>query len=74
MRISTDNSAAVIIDFQERIFPAIALNEELKVRVPKLIEGLKLLKVPILVTEQYVKGLGPTIPEISCLLDGVERI
>jgi len=74
MRIAKENSVALIIDFQERLFPAIHEHEKLAANVPLLIEGLKILSIPMIVTEQYVKGLGPTIPAIAHGLDGVERI
>jgi len=74
MRIVKDNSVALIIDFQERLFPAIHEHEKLVRNVPLLIEGLKILSIPLIVTEQYVKGLGPTIPAIANCLTGVERI
>lgn len=74
MRILKDKTIAVVIDFQERIFPAIHEHEKLTKNVPLLIDGLKALEIPLLVTEQYVKGLGPTIPEIATTLDGIDRI
>jgi nicotinamidase-related amidase len=74
MRILHDNVIGLVIDFQERIFPAIWEHEKLTRNVPLLIEGLKALGVPFMVTEQYVKGLGPTIPAIADTLKGIERI
>ncbi|MFZ4520338.1 MAG: hydrolase [Bacteroidales bacterium] len=74
MRILREKTVLVVIDFQERIFPAINGHEQLSKNVPLLIEGLKALEVPIIVTEQYVKGLGPTVPEIAKKLEGIERI
>jgi hypothetical protein len=74
MRILRDNVIGLVIDFQERIFPAIWEHEKLTKNVPLLIEGLKALDIPLLVTEQYVKGLGPTIPSIAATILGVERI
>jgi nicotinamidase-related amidase len=74
MRILKEKAVAVIIDFQERIFPAIHEHEKLSKNVPLLIEGLKALDMHIIVTEQYVKGLGPTVPEIAEKLQGIERI
>ena len=74
MRILKDKTIAFVIDFQERIFPAIHEHEKLTKNVPLLIDGLKALEIPLLVTEQYVKGLGPTIPEIATTLDGIDRI
>ncbi|MEI6682061.1 MAG: hydrolase [Bacteroidota bacterium] len=74
MRILKDKTALLVIDFQEKIFPAIAENETLLRNVPILIEGAKALGLPIFVTEQYVKGLGPTIPGFKALLAGIEPI
>ena len=63
-----------MIDVQERIFPAIAEPDMLRRNIPLLIEGMKLLEIPVIVTEQYVKGLGPTIQEIATRITEVERI
>ena len=74
MRILNDKAVLVLIDFQERIFPAIHEHEKLAHVVPLLIEGLKVLGIPVIVTEQYVKGLGPTIREIAEKTGGIGRI
>jgi len=65
MRILKERCAALIIDVQERIFPVIHENEKLSNNIAILIQGLKILGVPIFVTEQYVKGLGPTIEPVA---------
>ena len=74
MRISVDNTAGIIIDIQERLFPHIFRREELERNVGILIQGLNLLKVPLLVTEQYRKGLGSTIPSVMENLTNFEPI
>ncbi|MCX6278771.1 MAG: hydrolase [Bacteroidetes bacterium] len=74
MRINPNNVACLVIDFQERIFPAIHEHEKLSRTVPILLEGLKTLEIPIFVTEQYVKGLGQTVPEIARSIEGINRI
>jgi len=74
MRILKERSALLVIDVQDRIFPAIWENERLKKNIPVLIEGFRVLGIPVFVTEQYVKGLGTTIPEILAHLEGIERI
>jgi nicotinamidase-related amidase len=74
MRILKDRSALLVIDIQERVLPVIWEHEKLVKNVIMLIEGMKVLGIPIFVTEQYVKGLGPTIPEIAASLEGIERI
>lgn len=65
MRILKDQAIAVIIDIQEKLLPHMASNEQLMRNLTKLIDGLKLLNVPIVVTQQYTKGLGPTVTPIQ---------
>jgi nicotinamidase-related amidase len=64
MRILLEESAAVLIDIQDRLFPHMHENELLLTNCLKLIDGLKILEVPIIVTQQYSAGLGPTVSQI----------
>ena len=61
MRIKKEDSIGLIIDVQQKLFPLIYENEKLSINICKLINGLKALGIPLLVTEQYSKGLGNTI-------------
>lgn len=74
MRILKDRTVALIIDIQERLYPFIFENERLIKNVVKLIEGLKIIGIPIFVTEQYVKGLGSTIETVANVLGSQSRI
>jgi len=74
MRILKEQTAGLIIDIQERLFPHIYKNEKIAENTRILIEGLKALDIPLLVTQQYTKGLGDTIPEIVEVLPGRSRI
>jgi nicotinamidase-related amidase len=74
MRITKENTSTVIIDIQERLFPHMYNREELEHNVQILMKGLKLLNIPILITEQYSKGLGKTIPTISENKGNIEPI
>jgi nicotinamidase-related amidase len=65
MRILKEHTAVLIIDLQERLLPHMDLQEQLLERCRVLIEGLKILDIPMLVTQQYSKGLGATVPGIS---------
>lgn len=64
MRIEREHTAALIVDFQERLVPAIADHEALMERVQILLRGLQALEIPMTVTQQYTKGLGMSVPEI----------
>ena len=64
MRIIREEAAAVVIDIQERLLPHIYGGDIVLSNCLKLIEGLKILSVPVIITQQYTKGLGPTVPSI----------
>ncbi len=69
-----DSTALLLIDIQERILPVI-LNHNLVVEnSKKLINGFKVLNLPIFYTEQYPKGLGPTAASIKSELEGLSAI
>lgn len=59
---------------QERLFPVMHRKEELLDRCRMLTAGLQILNVPLLYTEQYPRGLGPTLGELSSLLQGKAAI
>lgn len=54
-------TALVVIDVQEKLIPHIYRHEELIQSIRRLIRGCQIVNVPILATEQYTKGLGPTV-------------
>jgi nicotinamidase-related amidase len=60
MRILKENTLAVVIDIQERLLPHMYQWEEMLHNCTKLIEGLRILTVPVVVTQQYTKVLGET--------------
>jgi nicotinamidase-related amidase len=68
------NTVLVAIDFQERLFPVMHDKEKLLRQVVKLIQGMNVLEIPVILTEQYPRGLGPTLPEIAELLPDVRPI
>ncbi len=72
--LTADNTLLVLIDFQERLFPVMHDKEKLLRNVLKLIEGVEVLEIPVVLTEQYPRGLGTTLPEIKKLLPDVKPI
>lgn len=60
-----DKTLALVIDIQERLMPVLHEAERFAADSAKLIQGLHLLDVPLLLTEQYPKGLGATIDTIK---------
>ncbi len=74
MRILKENTIGLLIDFQEKLFPHMQEKEQLELKVSKLITGLKILEITVLVTEQYSKGLGDTIPSLQKLFSDCSAI
>jgi nicotinamidase-related amidase len=64
MRVLLENTAAMIIDYQEKIMPAMWERDQLLRNSIQLIKGLKILEIPRYITSQYTKGLGMNLPEI----------
>ena len=70
MRLSPETSLLMVIDVQEKLFATMYEQKKVKDNIVRMVEGAKILKVPIIWTEQYSKGLGPTIPELKSALKG----
>lgn len=68
MRITKENTVGLVIDIQERLFPVMHEKEKLLNNCKILVQGLGGLNIPLIVTQQYSKGLGETIPEIKSLI------
>lgn len=72
--LTPENTVLVVIDMQERLFPVMHDKEKLLKNVLKLIQGAKVLEIPVILTEQYPKGLGPTLEGIKQLLPDVKPV
>ncbi len=66
--IDRNHTILVVIDVQERMMPAIEGEEAVVANVVRLVQGARLLGLPMLVTEQYPQGLGPTVPEVRAAM------
>lgn len=62
--LSKDDSVLVIIDIQERLAAVMKERERVITNTLHLIEAARLLHIPVIVTEQYPRGLGLTVKEI----------
>lgn len=67
------DAVLVVVDVQERLFPHIHDHEDVETNVQRLVRGARALDVPVLVTEQYVKGLGTTVPGVREALGDAYR-
>ena len=71
MRIIKENTMAILIDIQERLLPAMSDNKKILSKAQILVNGLNELNIPIIVSEQYPKGLGRTVEELQSILGNV---
>jgi nicotinamidase-related amidase len=68
-----DKVAFALVDIQEKFVPVIHNIETVIDNASKLVRGASILRIPLIVTEQYPKGLGRTVDEIG-LDEGQEII
>ena len=72
--LDRERTALVVVDVQEAFRPAVLDFERVAFDAAKLVQGAQILGLPIVVTEQYPKGLGATVPEVAEHLDGIEPL
>ena len=65
---TVENAALVMIDMQQKLLPAMSDPQAVLERSVLLLNAADALKLDILVTEQYPKGLGNTVPELATWL------
>ena len=63
--LQPESTALVVIDLQEKLMPVINNGDRVVGSVNKLIAGAGHLDVPVVVTEQYPKGLGHTVSKLE---------
>ena len=66
--LEADRCALLVVDIQEKLLPPIFQKGQLIKNSQLLIRLAAILKLPALVTTQYARGLGNTVPEIASLL------
>lgn len=60
-----DDAALLIVDYQQRIVDVMKNGPQVTNEIERLVQAMQILRVPILATEQYPKGLGPTLDTIA---------
>lgn len=68
--LSRENSGLVVVDIQERFAGVTAGFDELARNAARLIQGFGVFGLPVIATEQYPKGLGPTVEPVRSCLSG----
>jgi nicotinamidase-related amidase len=65
VKLDRGRVALAVIDVQEAFRPAVLDFDRVAANVGVLVQGAQILGLPVLVTEQYPKGLGHTVPEVA---------
>ncbi|WP_336811910.1 isochorismatase family protein [Bosea sp. MMO-172] len=72
--LSAGNAMLVVIDFQAKLMPAIHDGETVLLNAGRLAEAARLLDVPAVLTEQYPRGLGATVPALAEVAPAVTKM
>jgi len=72
--LQAENCTLVVIDIQQKLLPPIFNKEQLVRNTSLLVRLARILDIPVLVTTQYAKGLGETVPEILSLVGDTKPI
>jgi len=65
MLLNANRSHLLVVDVQARLMPAIHEGDSIIRNIDTLLQAAPRLGVPVAVTEQYPKGLGPTVASIA---------
>ncbi|KEF36750.1 nicotinamidase-like amidase [Schinkia azotoformans MEV2011] len=72
--LNKENTVFVLVDVQGKLAKMVQDSEQMIANLKNLIQGLRILDVPIVWLEQYPEGLGPTNEELTVHLAGMEPI
>jgi nicotinamidase-related amidase len=72
--LEAERCALIVIDIQQKLLPPIFQKEQLVRNAQLLIRAAGILKIPTLLSTQYAKGLGDTLPEIASLLSNTQAV
>ena len=69
MRLQRTESLLVIVDVQEKLMPVIDRADAVIANIARLVRAAKVMDLPVVLTEQYSKGLGHTMPDVKSAFD-----
>jgi nicotinamidase-related amidase len=72
--LDRERTALIVIDVQEAFAKAVENFDEVAAQTAILVQGAKTLGLPVLVTEQYPRGLGDTVEPVREALGEIERL
>ena len=63
--LRTQKTSLFLCDMQEKFKPNIKYFNEIVANSSRVLKAASVMEIPIIATEQYPKGLGPTVPELG---------
>ena len=72
--LETNRTALIVVDVQEAFRPAVGEFDAVAHNAGVMVQAARVLGLPIVVSEQYPKGLGSTVPEVAAHLDATEPL
>jgi nicotinamidase-related amidase len=72
-RLDRQQTQLLVVDFQEKLLPAIADFDRVTAQAERMIRAAVVLGLPITISEQYPRGLGATVPAIQAAAEGAAR-
>ncbi len=66
-QLDPDRAAVLIVDLQQKLLPLIRDSRRIVLATQKLLQGAVIFDLPVVVTEQYPKGLGRTVDEVLAI-------
>ncbi|MBN2514894.1 MAG: hydrolase [Deltaproteobacteria bacterium] len=72
--LTVENTMLIVIDIQGNLYESMHEKEFLFNNLAMIVKGAQVMEIPILVTEQIPEKLGPTIPQLTELLTGIQPV
>ncbi len=63
--LKKESTGLLVVDVQEKLFPFVDRSQEIAGKMIQAIRGFQIFDLPVIATEQYPEGLGPTILTIK---------
>ena len=67
-RLTSQHGALLVVDMQEKLLAVMQDREPVTENIVRLVRGAAQMEMPVWATEQYPRGLGPTVPQIAALI------
>ena len=74
LKLNTSDLILLVVDVQERLARVMERREQVENSIGVLLRLARLMDIPVVLTQQYTKGLGPTVESISSVLEGLDHV